>query len=381
MYINSLSERNLHIIAFDIPYPPNYGGVIDVYYKIKALFDKGVKVHLHCFEYQGRERADELNQICENVYYYYRKTGFLFAINIKPYIVVSRRSEKLINNLLRDDYPILFEGLHSCYSISDSRIKERVKIYRESNIEHKYYYNLFRVEKNISNKLYFFIEAIKLRIYQKVLKHASLLLAVSRQDTGYLRRKFRNKKVAYLPSFHANNELKIKPGKGEYALYHGNIEVPENTYAAIFLIKKVFNEIDYPLIIAGMNPPERVKKLVFSGKKNVKLISNPSETEMLDLIRNAHINILVTFQATGFKLKLLNVLYNGRFSLVNSEMVRGTNVKDLCIVMNTPQELKKSILELKDKEFNDDLIKKRANNLIQSYSNNTNVEKFIDLAY
>ncbi len=40
-------DLHLHIIAFDIPFPPDYGGVIDVYYKIKTLSEAGVRIHLH----------------------------------------------------------------------------------------------------------------------------------------------------------------------------------------------------------------------------------------------------------------------------------------------------------------------------------------------
>lgn len=45
------SKTILHIVSFHIPIPQNYGGVIDIYYKVKALHDIGVKVILHCFEY------------------------------------------------------------------------------------------------------------------------------------------------------------------------------------------------------------------------------------------------------------------------------------------------------------------------------------------
>ena len=44
--------KHLHVISFDVPVPANYGGVIDVYYKLKALHLQGVKIHLHCFEYK-----------------------------------------------------------------------------------------------------------------------------------------------------------------------------------------------------------------------------------------------------------------------------------------------------------------------------------------
>ena len=53
-----MPDKHLHIVSFDIPYPPNYGGVIDVYYKLKALHRKGVKIILHCFEYPGRARSE-----------------------------------------------------------------------------------------------------------------------------------------------------------------------------------------------------------------------------------------------------------------------------------------------------------------------------------
>ena len=65
---------NLNIVSFDVPFPANYGGVIDVYYKLLWLHKAGVKIHLHCFTY-GRKPSKELEALCEKVYYYERKTG------------------------------------------------------------------------------------------------------------------------------------------------------------------------------------------------------------------------------------------------------------------------------------------------------------------
>jgi len=69
-------EKHLHIISFDIPFPANYGGVIDVFYKIKNLANAGIKIHLHCFEYGDRKHSSELESICYRVYYYPRKQQF-----------------------------------------------------------------------------------------------------------------------------------------------------------------------------------------------------------------------------------------------------------------------------------------------------------------
>jgi hypothetical protein len=375
-----MPDHHLHIISFDIPYPPNYGGVIDVYYKITTLDKLGVKIHLHCFEYPGRERAEELEQYCEEVRYYPRILGLRSALSVKPYIVSSRKSEELIQNLLKDDHPILFEGLHSCYYIDDPRLRNRIKIYRESNIEHRYYFNLFKVDANLRNKLYFFSASAKLRIYQKVLRHASLMLAVSQHDSDYLSHHFPGIPVHHLPSFHANTNVAIVPGMGDYALYHGNLEVSENEFAATYLLTKVFNEPDIPFIIAGMNPRPKFRKLA-EASPNVMLIANPSEEKMSELVRNAHVHILVTFQATGLKLKLLNTLYNGRFCLVNDAMLKGTSLDPLCEIGNNTGQLKSKLKELFKKEFTTEEAKRRQDILKELYDNQVNGEKMLSLVY
>jgi hypothetical protein len=380
MCLNLMPDKYLHIVSFDIPYPPNYGGVIDVWYKLKFLHLKGVKIILHCYEYAGRDRTEKLNELCEQVYYYPRLLGLRSALSFKPYIVSSRRSCNLINNLLKDNYPVLFEGLHSCYYLGDKRLKGRTLVYRESNIEHRYYFSLFRVDRKLKNKLYFLFASIKLRLYQRVLKHATLMMVVSKNDAEYLKNHFPDNKIVYLPSFHANDGIETLAGSGEYALYNGNIEVPENAHAVSYLINEVFNDLDIPLIIAGMNPPERIKKLV-STKPNIEIIANPDDEKMFDLIRKAHVNILVTFQATGLKLKLLNTLYNGRFCLVNEKMLNGTGLNELCEIANTAAEQKGKLKTLFAEKFEEDEIMLRHKILDEFYSNDKNAEKLIELIY
>lgn len=375
-----MPDKHLHIISFDIPYPPNYGGVIDVYYKIRTLHKLGIKIHLHCFEYQGRDRSAELNSLCEEVFYYPRKTGLRSAFSFKPYIVTSRKSEILMANLLKDDYPVLFEGLHSCYYIDDPRLRKRMKIYRESNIEHRYYFNLFKVDANFRNRIYFLLASAKLRLYQKVLRNADMMLAVSQHDTEYLQRHFPGKNIYHLPSFHANNHVSVLPGKGDYALYHGNIEVPENEFAATYLVTKVFDGLDIPLIIAGMKPRAKFIKLAES-RPNIMVVANPDDEKMFDLIRNAQVNILVTFQATGLKLKLLNTLYNGRFCLVNEPMIKGTSLDTLCETGNTSEELRTKLKELFSEEFTLDEVNRRVGFLKERYDNEVNGQRMTGLIY
>lgn len=46
--ISNLKSDFLNIICFDVPFPADYGGAIEEFYKIKSLHAAGVKIYLHC---------------------------------------------------------------------------------------------------------------------------------------------------------------------------------------------------------------------------------------------------------------------------------------------------------------------------------------------
>jgi hypothetical protein len=372
-------EKKLHIIAFDIPYPPNYGGVIDVFYKIKSLSESGIKITLHCFEY-NRVHAPELEKYCETVYYYKRQTGLLSNLSLQPYIVLSRKNKNLIDNLLLDSSPILFEGLHSCYYLNDKRLKSRFKIYRESNIEHVYYFHLFLAQKNPIKSVYFLIESIRLQLFQRKLKAANLILAVSKKDASYLQRCFPLIKVIFLPSFHANTQVTAEEGIGNYVLYHGNLSVQENEKAVIFLLKNVFNDLPVRFVIAGLQPSMRLKTWI-AKYPHAELYDSPNEQTMNNLIRNAHIHTLITFQQTGLKLKLINVLYSGRFCLCNTPMLWGTDLEQLCEVANSAIEMKAAVMRLLNERFSYSNLENRTAVLNTIFGNKANSERIIQLIF
>jgi hypothetical protein len=368
---------SLHIVSFDIPFPANYGGVIDVFYKIRALHHAGVRIQLHCFEYD-RKRAPELENFCTSVHYYLRETGMRANVSYRPYIVASRMAPELIKNLLKDQNPILFEGIHTCGFMSDARLTGRFMIYRESNIEHHYYYHLFKAEKNPGKKIFFLAESIRLLHFQKMLRHASLMLTVSQDDTQYLSSAFPENRVFFLPSFHNNDEVSIKPGRGAYALYQGKLSVPENCVAAEFLINEVWEDSFPELVIAGLNPPAWLTRLG-AERTNIRFVHNPSDDQMISLIQEAHLNIMVTFQPTGLKLKLLNALFCGRFCLVNPQMVAGTSLDELCHLASDPAGFKEKISFLFNKDFEEALIKQRALILMKHYSNQINCKLLLEI--
>jgi hypothetical protein len=368
----------INIISFDVPYPANYGGVIDVFAKIKEFKAKGIKVILHCFEY-GRPQSKELEALCEKVYYYKRRTGFMSNFSGLPYNVKSRISAELTKNLLSNDYPILFEVLHTCYLLSDPRLLKRLKVYRHSNIEHEYYKHLAKSEKKLLKKIYLHLEAGKLKRFESVINHADVILAVNECDVSYFKDKYPKVRTEFLPSFHSNTEIKIKEGKGDYILYNGNLSISENYSAVIWLAENVFCKITDQVKVAGLNPPDflvtELKKY-----KNIELLANPDDKKMNELIENAHVHVLHTEQATGMKLKLMNVLHSGRFVICNDKMIEGTGLKanEGLVICNSPQDFISRIGSVMKKDFTPQLITERRTQL-EKFSNQRNMEKLLGL--
>ncbi len=371
------SERHINIIAFDVPYPADYGGVIDIFFKLKSFHEAGIKVHLHCFEY-GRKPQDILKKLCASVQYYPRKTAKSLLFNTLPYIVLTRTSETLKKNLLKNNYPILMEGLHSTFLLNDKDFIKRKIIVRAHNVEHDYYENLANVERNIFKRYYFYNEAGKLKKYESVLKNAFGIAAISKSDTDYFASHFKN--VHCISAFHPNETITSRVGKGTFAFYHGNLSVGENNEAALYLVNKIFDKLPYRLIIAGSKPSDELVKAI-QGKKNMELKSDLNPVQIHELIHEAQCNVLPTFQATGIKLKLLSSLFAGRFCIVNKQMVENTGLEGLCIIANSPEKMREKIKEVMGKEFSKREIEKREKILMENFSNKKNIEKLIRLAF
>jgi hypothetical protein len=370
-----LAEQHLHIISFDVPSPPNYGGVIDVYYKAKALADLGVMVHLHAFEY-GRAQAKELTRFCASVHYYPRRMGKHQLFNALPYMVVSRRSDALMAWLLKDDHPILFEGLHSCYHLGDPRLHGRKRFVRAHNVEHDYYMALAKAEGNAFRRTYFINEARKLQRFEPVLAEADGVLAISPKDEAYFKGHFDH--VTHVPAFHACNTVDVAAGLGDFAFYHGALGVAENDQAALFLVQKVFKNTTVKLVIAGSNASTELKREV-ANSKNVELREDIGTEEIHRLVREAQVNVLPTFQATGIKLKLLLCLFTGRHVVCNSPMVEGTGLAELCNVHDSAEAMRTSILACMGAPASGQAIERRVQVLEERFSNARNAELIVGL--
>lgn len=370
-----MSEKHLNIVAFDVPDPPNYGGAIDIFYRIKALSEVGVQIQLHVFEY-GRGRSEILEKYCASVTYYSRKRNPKYTLSNDPFIVESRRDIALLKNLVSNRFPILFEGLHTTAFLSHPDLHNRLKLVRTHNIEHEYYRNLSMAESKTWKRFFFKREAAKLKKYECVLESADHILAISDTDMAHFSKKFGN--TIKLNPFHPLGEISISTKRQGYAFYHGNFTVSENRVALRFLVKEVFSQIDIPLVIAGKGATKALERIPKSTAA-ISTFNDPSANRMREIAQLASVHVLPAFQASGFKIKLLYSLYTSPFVIVNPQMVAGTDLSHFCEIVDSPDAMAAKVVELSRADIVAADMQKRGEYLAKAYSNQQNALKIKEL--
>ena len=345
----------LHVVCFQVPYPANYGGVIDAYYKLKALKEMGYEITLHTYAYGDRIGQVVPEDVYDKIYYYPRKTGWKQQFSFLPYIVSTRKDEELLSRLCEDDAPILFEGIHTCYFLTHPALKHRKKIVRMHNVEHEYYWQLARQTGLNWRTVYYAIEALRLRFFERCLHHAQLVCAITKADALKLAKEYKDTSISHLPCFFDISFPKTTLATNPFVLYHGNLSVEENRRTALFIIQKIAPRCPGILfIIAGRNPR------LGSVPQNVKVIANPTDEYLDMLLRTARLHLMLTFQSTGIKLKLIHALVRGGGHIIaNREMLYGHSLGRFCQKANTPEEIADAVKELIGQPVEPDSIENR----------------------
>lgn len=346
-----------------------------MFYKLKALHKQGCEIYLHCFEY-GRGTAAVLEDFCKKVWYYKRNTGIGGISLTQPYIISSRNDATLLKRLQEIDVPILFDQVHSTYFLNHPSLAGRFKAIRIHNIEHDYFRMLAQKDNPFFKKTYFTIESILLKRYEHKLHAAQAFYALSAEDHEYFKKHYPNAQHTFIPPFHQHDEVISKEGSGDYCLYHGNLSHPENIEAALYLLTRVFPLVNMPVIIAGKKPASSIE-VACKQLSNCTLIADPSKDKMDELVANAHIHVLPTFQRSGMKLKLLSSLYAGRHVIVNDAMLYGTGMPgEICHVANNESEFAAIINRLQNTPFTLAEINRRTE-LLAPYDNAVNAKKLL----
>ncbi len=378
MHLNLSYVKQLHIISFNYPYPPSYGGIIDVYYKIKALSDLGIKIHLHCFIDQIPGKIDvEIKEITENVFFYKKKKNPLLYFSGTPFAAAIRNSEVLLKNLERDKAPILFEGLQTAHIIQFLKDNNHKLYLRYHNNETEYYKGLSLSEKNLFKKIIYRIESLKyIRYQKKLLKKFEAVFCLSEKEYKEVETYSENAQLIHI--FHGNQSVKQLNKKGNYFLFHGDLTTADNKRALNETIDLFKTLPQYQLVVASDRASEDIKRKI-SEVANISLTPIQTTEKLHHLLENAHGNILVSYQNSGTKVKLFNTLYNSRFVIINGNITDDPVLTGLCLYGADINEIRQKIITSAEKDY--DAAENRKEILEKTHSDKAKAEEIVKIIF
>lgn len=362
----SPTKIDLNVISFDVPYPADYGGVIDVYYKLKALKEEGLAIALHCF-YYGRAEQEQLKELCAEVHYYPRRTGLMAQLSATPYIVSSRKDPSLLKQLAKDEAPILFEGLHTTYYLGHHKLKGRKTAVRIHNREEEYYRALFSQSKSIYKKSFYGIESQKLKYFENRLSNSDVLFCLSKAEQEHY--SSIHPDVRYLPVFHPYRKREESTIKHilEQGVYFGNLAVEENIEAVGFLLE-VFDELNYPLKIVGRGATSHLLKKIDECRQ-AEYLGEISDSDLKRILGESKVCCLPTPQSTGIKLKWVQALHQANEIILNREMLADEHFKAHCYLANSKAEWKDQLEMVFSSELDEDKIRERMKIAVERFDN------------
>ena len=313
----------IQIVSFDWPWPPTYGGIVDVYYRIDSLLRAGVAVDCHVVS--GAEPpapapahwTPPLFRIFD-----YPRRGWTSAFDTRPYIVASRDVGRLLPSLAAGPPVILYEGIHTTATLGHPRLGGHVQWVRVHNREADYYRQLAHTDASLGQRLYYREEARRLSQYEpRVLAQADLLLPASQQDEPFCEALAPGRVLGHR-SYTTQREVASRLGRGEYVLYHAAMHVADNARAAVTLADRMRDLPEVRLVVAGRRPPGSLRARL-AEQDNVALVADPSVAQMQKLIGEAQVVALHAEHRAGYKVKVVESLAQGRFVLANEDIMHG----------------------------------------------------------
>jgi hypothetical protein len=340
-----MSAPDLHIVTFGVPFPAWYGGAIDVWNRLRALYELGLKINLHCFLYGDFRTETELQKVSEQVYYYPRVIWPALFSKGQPYIVSSRKSQPLLKRLSEDHQPILFEGIHTTGFAP--LLGGRKLLLRSHNIEHQYYGELASQSSGIKSLL-FRREALCLRDYEPITARSmDAVFAISPNDQMWFADS--GASSVFLPPFHGSHHVDIQPGRGQYLLYQGDLSLEINQNAVLDLMDKFLPDPVYPIVIAGRSGDKSFEEKL-TRFPNLRREADVSQEKMIQLIQQAQVILVHSLHIAGMKLKIFPALYHGRFIVASANSATLTGL-DKAIQFYNDQSLSLLLKQLWSADF------------------------------
>jgi len=340
-------------ISHILPYPPK-GGVMQRSYNLIKEVAKENEVYLFAFNQKAWlptkediiKAKKEFERFCKKVEVFElpsdKSKAAWYSLVLKSFFskdgyTINWTRSKIMAKKIKEFLATNHIDLIHCDTIGLAEyvkdIKEIPKGLNHHNIESHMMLRRAKREKNPLKKLYFYIEGIKLRKYEKqVCPKFNMNLVVSELDKKRLLNIAPNSKIAVIPNGVDINYFKPLNSKikRHNIVFAGRMNAYPNEDAVIWFLKEIWpllkKEVpDTTFTIAGRNPTPRIKKF---AKNDLSILVTGYVDDIRPFIAQAEVYICPIRDGGGTKLKLLDAIAMGKAIVSTSIGAEGLEVKN-----------------------------------------------------
>lgn len=326
------NRKSLLIISPDFVYPPNHGGRVDIWNRIKCFYKIDFNIDLICTVKNEPliKHQDVVQKYVNKIIIVKRENKIWKMLSYKPFPMKTRSNLNLLNFNKRYDY-VFIEGGTSTIILENKTLKYKHVILRVHNDDVVYYKQLMESENIWWRKLYYLIESYKYKYLEKyILKKISNFMFISYDEMQKYKRKYKDINACFLPSAVEFN-FKKQSLNSKNVLIVCSLFMINNKEAIRFYIEKIHPLLcdisGYNLIIAGNSRGEGVNwiKKLTCQYNNIKIFDTPENLDELYSISSIFVNPML--HGAGVKLKTINAIVNGLPVVSTSVGNEGTGLK------------------------------------------------------
>ncbi|QRF89065.1 hypothetical protein CLH39_01925 [Alcaligenes faecalis] len=328
------------VVAPDFPYPPNHGGRVDIWERIKKLHAFGAQVDLVYTSYED-ERAEHLAEVLRfvgQIIPVKRLKDVFYLFGLRPYQVASRKNLMEVQLQQQYDYIILESEYVIDFALNDTGSAKLAL--RVHNDEVSYYQALCNSSKSITKKMYYYLEAqLFKRNKKEYFKRVDFALYISPEEMEKNAARNYGQAYYYPPDLSFTNFKTTRP-ENQRVLFVGNLFTANNIDGLLWYIEHVHDKVaaqfpEYELVVAGNTKGKNIQHVL----NKARIIFYDSPANLDEIYAQAAVFINPMLSGAGVKLKTLNAVAEGLPVVSTTVGTEGTglNHEQHCLIANTAE--------------------------------------------
>lgn len=315
--MSKLNGKIILVVNCDFVYPPDHGGRVDSWNRIKCLYQMDCVVDLICTvkDMPSQEYVDEVRKYVRNLYFCPRKNRIVDIFSRAPLQLKSREQLKNVKLDAVYDY-LIVEDTGAMPILQNPKLSYNKAMLHMHNDNYVYFNGLASSESILWKKLYYLLDAYKFRnIDASVVRAIPNVAFISYDEMIRYKKRYPHIHETFLPAA-IEADYKERTLTSRTVLLIGSLFMINNQDAIRFYLRDVHPHLTqdvegYRLIIAGNSRGKGVAWIeeMTADYHNVDIYDTPEDLDGLYAQAGVFVNPMR--YGAGVKLKTVNAIVNG----------------------------------------------------------------------